>query len=202
MSMYQRHFRVDSGALLDEVNRIIDLTEQVRLAWKPLLDQIGAKQYHYWRDGSFAGFGFEEEPDQALFRRHRKFSAIWLPRKNVAEGKAMWQQINAMPQTESIQNALQVAGITHGMPALIEGNRWYGPTMGGFPKQGIWFVEVPWRDEDPEKLKAYKAERDAGKRGDCELDHLLWTPPEEWREIKHWEYLKEWEELGGTPPKR
>lgn len=118
-----------------------------------------------------------------------------MPRKNAPEGKALIAEISALPKAESMQNALKVVGLYPGRPALFEGNRWYGPTMGGFPSKGVYFVDVPWRDEDPAVLAAYRADRDAGNCGDAELDHLLWTPPVEWEEIKEWQVKKEWDEL-------
>jgi len=199
MSVYKRHFRVTTGALADEAKRIHDLTEQVRLAWIPLLTRLGAENYRYWADGTFAGFGFKGTPDQALYRVDRKHRDIWLPRKTTAEGKALLAEIAQLPKAESMQNALKVVGLYPGRPALVDGYRWFGPTMGGFPSKGIWFVEVPWRDEDPATLEKYRADREAGTRGDAELDHLLWSAPAEWEEIKHWQYLKEWEELSAKP---
>ena len=89
MSVYKRHFRVTTGALADEAKRIQDLTEQVRLAWIPLLTRLGAENYRYWADGTFAGFGFKSTPDQKLYRVDRKHRDIWLPRKTTAEGKAL-----------------------------------------------------------------------------------------------------------------
>ena len=202
MSIYKRHFRVTSGPLIEEAKRIAEQIESARQAWIPFIERIGAKQWRYWSDGSFAGLGFEQEPDTSIYRRDRRNSDIWIPRKNSKAGKALLDEISALPKSESIQNALRVVDLYPGIPALIDhrSGRWYGPAMGGMADKEIWFVEIPWRDEDPAVLEKYKNEKAAGISCDCELDHLLWQPPADWEEIKHWQYLKEWEELTGNRP--
>lgn len=192
MGIYKRHFRVDSGALIDEIGKIQAQRTAAAEALETFCPSVGAKEAKFWSDGSFACFVFDDEPDRDVYRRTKHG---WVPKKNCAAGKAIWDQIKKLPPSPSVQNALSVVGLRHGVPCLIDDGKGYWPVMGGFPSKKIWFVEVPWRDVDPEEMARYIEKNEAGNHFDATLDHLRWTPPAEWREIKHWEYLKEWEEL-------
>lgn len=194
MSVYQRHFRVDSGELIEHIEAIKTQRAQCGEVLSTLLPEFGAKEAKFWKDGSFAAFVFTSDPDLAVYRRTQHG---WVPKKNCAAGKAIWEKIKTLPSSPNYQNALAGVGLKSDVPCLIDDSRGIGyyPVMGGFPGKKIWFVQVPWRDVSPKEMAEYIAENEAGNRCCHAMEHLRWTPPAEWVEIKEWQYLKEWEEL-------
>lgn len=63
----------------------------------------------------------------------------------------------------------------------------------GIIGEGVIFIQVPWRDEDPARLAEYKANKESENPRawfDSGLDHLLWTPHPSMIEVKEWEMLK------------
>lgn len=192
--IFRRHFRVTQGALLDEIDKISTQRSAAKAAARELLQRVGAADFLVWEDGSFAGFSFSTPPDADLY--HRKGKA-WLPVRGTDFGKQTWKQIKALPPCPSYQMALSAVGLHPELPALIDEDQGvsHRSLVGGFPDLGIWFVDVPWRDVDQEELSVYQAKRAAGQAFSTVNQHLLWTPPTDWEEIKEWQYLKEWEEL-------
>lgn len=194
MSIRKRYFRVESGLLIDEIEKIKAQRNAATSALKDLLPTIGAKEAKFWQDGAFACLVFETTPDTDVFR---DTGHGWVPRKNCAAGKAIWKDIQKLPPCPSYQMALKRVGLRVEVPGLVDEERGVGywPVMGGFPGRNIWFVEVPWRDVDPVEMAQYIADNKAGIRCCSAFEHLRWTPPAEWVEIKQWQYLKEWEDL-------
>lgn len=195
MSVYQRYFRLTDGPVVDEINRLQDLLAVASVHADKVAKQLGGDFKKWESSGSFAGFKFSETPCEKTFRFVKK-TQLWLPRKNTPEGKAVWATINQVPLPEPVSSALKLVELTPNFPALFHGGKWYAPTLWGFGKPtSVWFVNVPWMDVDPAELEAYNVERDAKSRRDSNLDHLSWTMPDGWAEVKRWQVEKEVEEI-------
>lgn len=195
MSIYKRYFRITAGPVVDEINRLHDLRVAAGALYMALAEKHGAlTANNYDHSGSFAGFTFKETPDKSTYRKLLKHG-LWVPRKT-GPGKAIWAEIDAIEAPKPIDKALLLVDLYPGAPSLMEGGRWYAPTVWGFYKPvNIWFVSVPWKDVDPAELAQYKLDRAAGKRRDSCLDHLLWEAPADWTEVKGWQIEKESEEI-------
>lgn len=192
MGVYKRYFRVASGALIDEIEKIKAQRDAASAALDELRPKVGAKDAWFWKDGTFACFTFEKDPDPAVYRR-TKYG--WVPKKNCKEGKAIWAEIKKVPACPHYERALLAVELNPDIPCLTDGSVAYWPALGGFPGKNIWFISVPWKDVDPDEMADYIAKNEAGTHYNRDLDHLRWTPPADWLEIKEWQYLKEWEEL-------
>jgi hypothetical protein len=193
MSVYHRYFRVTEGPLIARIDEIFTERDGAAKAWDLLCKEIAAASAH--AGSSFAGFKFKPPgPDNP--ENWKQSGSLWLPKKSTKAGKVLQQRIDAMVAPKRVQDALSVVDL-HGGPSLVDGNRWYGSTLCGKGVPGVWFVSVPWRDEDPEKLEKYLIDRSAGTHMDGCLDHLLWTPPPEFTEVKRWQFEKEYEEIMG-----
>jgi hypothetical protein len=197
MSVYQRYFRFTDGPLIAEIDRIFDERIAAGKLYSDLSDKYGAVTAHtYDHSGSFAGFKFSlgNQPDKEVFRfvaKHR----LWLPRKNVPAGKAVWAEIDRLPKPQPIDSVLSQVGLSTGFPDVWDGGKGYAPQIWGYgAPRNIWFVSVPWKDVDPAKLEAYQKEK-AGGSHDSELEAFLWTPPSNWTEVKRWQIEKEVDEI-------
>ena len=196
MSIYKRYFRITEGPMVEEIDRLFELRIAAGKLYADLAVKHGATgANNYQRSGTFAGFSFAESPDKAVYRLDSK-TRLWIPRKNVPAGKAIWEEINSLPSPSPVEHALRLVGLEPGLPMLTDAGRWYAPTLWGFgAPRNIWFVSVPWKDIDPSRLEQYRAEKAEGKQFNGELDALLWQPPANWQEVKSWQIEKETEEL-------
>lgn len=190
MTIRKRYFRVDSGLLIDEIEKIRVQRNAAAEAFRILQPAIGAVEAKFWPDGSFACLVFENAPDAEVYR-HTGHG--WVPKKNCAAGKALWEDIKKLPPCPGYQAALKCVGLRTEVPGVVDEDEGIGywPVMGGFPAKKIWFVEVPWRDVDPAEMAQYIADNKAGKRCCSTFEYLRWTPPADWVEIKQWQYLVE-----------
>lgn len=195
MSVYQRYFRITEGPVVDEINRLQEIRFAAAKVFAALGDKYKSKSVNtYESSGRFAGFTFDEKPDEAVFRLLKKHR-LWVPRK-IGPGKEIWAEINALPQPAPIGDALLLVGLTANLPTLTDNGRWYAPCIWGFGKpRSIWFVSVPWKDVDPAELAQYKLDKAAGTHFNRDLDHLNWEAPADWTEVKNWQIEKEAEEL-------
>lgn len=197
MSVYKRFFRVTKGPMVEEIDRLFELRFAASKLYEELRVKYGAKAVHNWQhSGAFAGFVFEKLPDQSIYCRVPKQRGLWRPRKNVPAGKSIWAEIKQLPEPSPIEHALRLVGLEPGLPMLTDAGRWYAPTLWGYgAPRNVWFVSVPWKDEDPQKLEEYKAIKAAKKGFDRDLGALLWEPPSDWVEVKRWEVEKEVDEI-------
>jgi hypothetical protein len=198
MSVYHRYFRFTDGPLIEQIDALFEARIAAGKLYRTLADKYGAVDAHnYDRSGEFAGFRFSltNPPDKNVFRfvaKHR----LWLPRKNVPAGKEVWEEINQLPKPKPIESVLEQVGLTTGFPDVWEGGKGYAPQIWGYGSpRNIWYVAVPWKDIDPSKIEAYKADLPHGARHDREIGAMLWTPPAEWQEVKRWEIEKEVDEI-------
>ena len=99
-----------------------------------------------------------------------------------------------MPVPAQVNTALSASGLNVGhFGCLTVGLTFYSPQICGSPAAG-WFAVVPWMDVNPEDLETYKHEKVSCKGLDGNYEHLLWTPPAEWVEVKEWEVRKAMDE--------
>lgn len=199
MSVYKRYFRFTEGPVADEIDRLQDQRIAAGKLFQAVADKYGAASVNTWDgSGGFAGFTFKETPDQDVYRFLKKHR-LWVPRKNVPAGKAMWAEINALPAPRPVTDALELVGLTANVPAMFDGGKWYAPVLWGFGKPtSVWFVSVPWKDTDPAEMDQYKLDRADGGRCDSNLEHLQWEAPANWTEVKHWQVEKEAEEINAA----
>lgn len=198
MAVYKRYFRITEGPVVDEINRLQDIRVAAAALYMALAEKHGAlSANNYDHSGTFAGFTFKETPDTSIYRMLKKHR-LWVPRKTGA-GKAIWAEIDAIDAPKPVDRALLLVNLYPGAPCLMEGGRWYAPTVWGYYKPvNIWFISVPWKDVDPAELAQYKLDREAGSRVDSNLEHLSWEAPADWTEVKSWQIEKESEELNAT----
>lgn len=203
MSVYRRYFRFTDGPLVAEIDRLFEERIAAGKLYQQLADKYGAQEAHtYEQSGTFAGFkfGLGNQPDKTVFRfvaKHR----LRLPRKNVPAGKAVWVEIDQLPKPQPIDSVLSQVGLSTGFPDVWDGGKGYAPQIWGYgAPRNIWFISVPWKDVDPDKMQAYLKEKAEGSR-DGELDSFLWTPPDNWTEVKRWEIEKEVDEIKASEPK-
>jgi hypothetical protein len=195
MSVYKRYFRITAGPVVDEIDRLFELRIAAGKLYAELAVKYGATgSSNYDRTGTFAGFTFATPPDQSVYRLEKK-TRLWVPRKR-GRGEAIWSDIKALPAPSPIEHALRLANLEPGLPMLTDAGRWYAPTLWGFgAPRNVWFVSVPWKDVDPEKLAEYKAAKATGSSFYRNLDALTWEAPADWTEVKSWQIEKESEEI-------
>lgn len=196
MSIYLRYFQILDAATLAAIKETWEIRKAYRDALDKVKESIGAESvYFYSRHGGVAGFGFNSLPDLSVFKKVE--GQIYYPKRSTKHGKAICLQIEALKKPGRIDDVLKISGLYPDFcltgEATRAGIRMYSASICGSDKAG-WFAVVPWKDEDPAVLEKYKADRDAGICGSAELDHLLWTPPSEWVEVKEWEVKKAMEE--------
>lgn len=200
--MYYRFFKVTDGPLIEELSRLKAINDQNYEGYKAIAVELAASQWMMFGT-KFAGFIFESEPDNNVWRQVPKYSKVYAPRKNVPAGKDLWQRINAVVRKVDYNDALKaIEAPQHRF--CIDGNRMTRTALcAGLIGEGTIFVQVPWKDVDPTKLAEYAANQALpdGERKtwfDSELDHLLWTPHPSMVEVKEWEMLK-WKEENHKP---
>lgn len=196
MSSYNRHFRVTTGPLMDAARAIRQERREAFEVCDKLCKELSADSFNTYRDGRFAGFVFSKQPDPSVWKQPNQFGLYW-PRKNTKGGKELMQRIAALPRLRDLNDSLEAVGLIPHHPVLFFSGHALISTAFGSPELGVMFVRVPWRDEDPQSLADYKAQRDSTNRTrwSADLDHLLWEPPAELIEVKEWEVQKEIEEL-------
>ena len=191
MHVYYRHFQIMDADLVAKIIERIKARNKYGAKLNRLAKSIGAKAAYANADMRLTGFEFDRKRiiNRDVFKPVQRGEG-WYPKKNTAGGKQILEKINKLENPPGAVNALLDVYLPNGhtwclmyIPSLyhayIQGNESSG-----------WFVGVPWVDEDPKKVEAYRASRLAGKSGDSNLDHLLWTPPEGWKPVKEWEVLR------------
>lgn len=187
--VYYRHFRVDSGPLIDEVNRIIQTNEEAAPQWRELYTELGAVGAEFSDSGNVLCIEFEQEPDRKIWRVCR---SGYMPKKNCKAGRALAERFKAMPRYVNVSSALSTIGLHDGL-ALIDATYGYFTRLA--VAGGVCFVRVPWRDVPAAEMAEYiKNELSFN----CSMEHLQWTPPAEFVELKEWEFLRDLEQMTGV----
>lgn len=99
------------------------------------------------------------------------------PRRNTPEGKALAEEVKALPECPNLEDAIGVVPGLGRFPMIFTSNRAFYPFIRHFNhKTGLAVIEVPsW--EGKTKVADHKAAQQ-------------WTPPPWLREVKQWEALK------------
>lgn len=191
MNIYRRHFRVNSGPLIDAIANHKAIQKQSNEQYKQIIQDIGANADYYVRCGKLVAFTFDNPPDQRLYKR---VNNGWYPKKNIAFGRELDKRIKSV-KTSDINDCLSIFGLYYG-PSIIWGGRGHYPSIRVIPYwQGdVAIVSVPWYDADPVKLDDYRQKKEKSVCFDMTLDSLLWEPSTDMAEIKEWQAHKEIEE--------
>lgn len=183
MNVYRRYFHILDTETRAEINRLWAIRKAYTDGLLEIQESIGAKElHHYTRDGTIAGFGFDKTPDLDVFKRVN--GGLYMPRKSNSKGKMIQSQIDAFTRPADINDALKTVIPTHRF-SLHYGLVFYNCAVFGMP-ENHWYASVPWAEVDPAELNKYRADHEAGKQRESNFEHLLWTPPREWAEVKEW----------------
>lgn len=187
MNKYNRYFRVTTGPLIDEIKKSQEINEKACKEYLSILKSIGAENTYYTRENRLISVIFKKLPDTKIYK---KIGSGWYPKQNVKIGRELHKRFKAVTAVGD-EECLKVVGLPNS-PTLFGGGKCYFPTLVIIPsKATVAFVTVPWFDEDPAELEQYVKDREAGTRGDGNLDAILWTPTGDMSEIKEWEFKKE-----------
>lgn len=188
--VYYRYFRVTSGPLVDEIDRLTAENKAAQKHWFEFINEIGATSASISVRGTPVFFEFDQQPDKA----HWKAKGLgYLPKRNTRLGRQLHKRMRQLPPMLPLDHALNAVGLDGAVPVLIDVNCGYTCNLMG--RRGVWFVTIPWRDVPQAELDKYRAARSSRVRYNMSLDYLQWTPPPEFTEIKEWQYLREWDEL-------
>jgi len=178
MNIYYRFFRILDAETVTKLNDLFDQRISYREKLQKLEDQLGAIDlYVKTRTGILAGFGFDQAPDSKKFK---KVDAGYMPKLSTKFGKEFYASLAEIKVPAEINTALKEKIPTY-LFSMMNGLNFYSCSV--FGRKNLWFVNVPWADIDPKKLDDYKV----GHNGDNNMDHLMWTKPDEWVEVKEWE---------------
>lgn len=191
--MYYRYFKVTSGPLLEELTRMKAINDENAAGYGAIATDLGVSQWMMFGT-CFGGFIFDTPPDSKVWRQVQNYSKVFAPRKNVTAGKELWKRISAVVRKVDYNDALKVIDVSRSWLCVDHNRMTTAALCAGLIGESTIFIRVPWRDVDPEKLAAYKAQRELPKdqrtTWDEELEHLLWTPHPSMVEVKEWEMLK------------
>ncbi len=189
MNTYRRYFAIKDAATIETIEAIMDEKIAYGKAINEIGKEVGAKQAWQTTEGSFYGFDFEETPDRSLWKQTRHKDA-WKPKLSSRAGKALSKRIGDIPKPRMAEDALEPHGLRGGFSGgMFVGTKVLLVTIAGSSEKG-WFVSLPWQDRNPAEIEQYKKDREQKKQFDSTLDHLCWTPPAEWEEVKEWQVLK------------
>lgn len=191
MTIYRRYFKVTEKSFTDLV---LEYQKQNLLAheeYLKILKDIGAKPEYFHMKGKLTGILFDEKPDSTIYKKVGNNS--FYPKKNNKQGKEIACLLEKV-EIKNIQDLLSVFELSS-QPGLFYESKCYYSTLIFIPdKKPVAYITVPWKDEDPQKLKEYKKKKKQESFFDSSLDWLLWKPKKTMKEIKGWEVTKHIEE--------
>lgn len=197
MEIYYRYFKVpmDSPVAV-RMAEIMDVHDQIKDHLEQIKTEVGATKVLQRRnDSQFYGFVFSPPIDHPDWRKPCREYKSQAPRSTTKAGKELWRRIQEAPAGENIYNCLTVVGLAcHALNGLCSGLKFYGSSL-AWKRDTYMFVVVPWSDVDPSELEEYRTDRDSDDRSkfyrNSNFDHLLWTPPTDWVEVKTWEMQRD-----------
>ncbi len=191
MNVYRRYFKATSGPMIDKIKESQSINIEANKKFSEILQELGACNEYYHREGKLIAMKFPGNVDQ---NKYKKMSCGgWYPKRNTKYGRELHKRIDLVA-TSPETNSLSSIGLTTS-PTIFSAGRCYFPSMTKIPSDPmVVFVSVPWYDEDPEAVELYKIDRELGRRGDGNIDAILWQPSDELVEIKEWEVTKAIEE--------
>jgi len=186
MNKYTRYFKDTIGELAEAVKEARAANKKGNAVYSEILDDLGAKSTYYQNDCLLVAMQFDE-PNQKLYKRMK--CGGWYPKLNSKEGRKINDRLRAVKITP-ISSCLKAVGLSSA-PLIFSGNHCYFPTITVIPTPELTvIIGVPWYDEDPDKIAEYVKDREAGIRGESNLDAILWEPAGYLVEIKEWEVQK------------
>jgi hypothetical protein len=195
MNIYRRYFKITTGPVIDVVEQAHGINKQAQTKYHDILLSIGAELTYYVQRGKLVGIIFKDTPDSGKYKELQ--NGGWWPKQNTKEGKQL-QRIFREVETKDPNDALKEVGLSND-PCMFGCGRCYFPTLTCIPEDPlVIYITIPWKDVDPEELKAYK--EDTNWR-DCSLDFLSWEPSPDMVEVKEWEmqkHIDEWNNRGKT----
>lgn len=198
MSVFRRFFEIKDSMTLNEIDRLMSERDRYARQVEEIRTEIGAKASCFSRDYKSiwcTGFKFDVEPDRAVFKKvdHRTY----YPKKKGKEGRELAKRVEAIPNPTWVASALEVAGV-YNTPfgVFMDGLTIYFASVCGSREAG-WFAIIPWKEVDPDDLDHYKKTRTEGGHKNDLLEHLQWTPPAEWVEMREWQVDKALKASGG-----
>ena len=176
--IYQRHFRVSTGPLMAEAERIKAVNKAGWDEYIKIAEEIGASTDSIMMSAGhyLSGFKFKtgNEPDPKIYKR--KDDDSWYPKKNNKVGRALDKRIEAVI-TENPTDALDIIGLGKNHERAIFGDNyvcWVSlVTIPSSPP--VHYVRVPWMEAYP---------------GSDIIEELLWEPTDDMVSIKSWELDK------------
>lgn len=188
--VYYRYFRVTSGPLVDEIDRLTAENKAAQKHWFEFINEIGATSASISARGTPVFFEFDQQPDKA----HWKAKGLgYLPKRNTRLGRQLHKRMHQLPPILPLNHALNAVGLDGAFPVLIDFNCGYTCNLMG--RRDVWFVTIPWLDVPATKMAEYIEENAAGRWFEHSMDYLQWTAPPEFTEIKEWQFLREWDEV-------
>jgi hypothetical protein len=191
MNVYRRYFRVTEGPIVEDAKEVLSVNKKAQEEYSAILEEIGACSTQWWQRGNrLVGIKFDHSPGN----NYKKINPGWYPKKNTKAGRELCKRLESI-ETREERFCLRSTKLGTLIPVLFGGGKAYGVAHVIIPSDPpVVYVSVPWYDEDPGVLSAYKNDKN---HISANLDHLLWEPTEHMRECKEWEYkraIEEWNE--------
>lgn len=170
-----------------EVARIVKARRAAYRTLKAFMDKHGMEAMYGDKPSAYL---FDpkrsKEWDQTKWTKVKRPRGQWFlrPRRNTAEGKALTEEVKALPECPTVEDAIGIVpGLHRRFPMIFTDSRAYCPFIKFFDlKSGVVVIEVPsW--EGKTKVADHKQAQQ-------------WTPPPWLREVKEWEALKLIDEAG------
>lgn len=190
MSKIARFFIADADSPLHaEIARLADGHRAAYSVLKAFTDKhglsamYGTKPSEYLFDQKITNGRYTY--DEQKWTKVKRPRGRWLlrPRRNTAEGKALAEEVKALPECPTVEDAINIIPGLGRYPMIFTDSRVYYPFLRFFDhKTGLAIVEVP----------SWKGETTVADHKQAQQ----WTPPPWLREVKEWEALKAIDENG------
>jgi hypothetical protein len=186
--MEYRYFEVTDGPVLDRIAEIDAANDAAKKHFIEIINELGGNDEKWLTSGedrSLVGVFFDTPRAPGHGEKFKRVeSGAWYPKRNSKWGRDIHKRIKAI-ETISPEEALSLLSLKG--KRLILNSRMASPSLNSFGSPRRVLVTVPWYDEDPMVLAAYRQKKD---QKDSTLNHLLWEPTSDMVEIKRWEFHK------------
>lgn len=175
-----------------EVARIVEARRAAYRTLKAFMDKHGMEAMYgdkpsaYLFDPKYIdGKGARYTYDEKKWTKVKRPRGQWFlrPRRNTPEGKALAEEVKALPDCPAVEDAISIVPGLGRFPMIFTDSRAFYPFIKFFDlKSGVAVIEVPsW--EGKTKVADHKQAQQ-------------WAPPPWLREVKEWEALKAIDEAG------
>jgi hypothetical protein len=191
-----RYFRIDGGPVMDAAVTCLNQQRAVAKTWNTFLEQHGGNPKKGYANSRLIGFASKKPPSGDAWKRSFDAEDLWVPNHKTKAGRALAAAMKKLPTAPSFHGAFGEFGL-HDCPVIMDGNRWFRPSMCGRVGKTIW-LKIAWKEYSPELLDLYRKARADKKDFYCsdQLDFLVdWKPAEGMVEVKEWEMLRDCEAL-------